>query len=117
MNRHTRTTVVLTVAVVTASVASAGVYRAVRRIPVREVEIAHHFVVLAARPIPLGARVGAADLKLTGWPSSSPLPGAFTRVEDVLGRGVIVAVTENEPLTESRLAPLDAGAGLSPAIP
>jgi pilus assembly protein CpaB len=117
MSRHTRTTVVLGVAVVTAAIASAGVYRAVRSIPVREVEVAHKFVVLAARPIPLGARLEAADLKLVGWPSSSPLPGAFTRIEDAVGRGVVMPVSENEPVIEAKLAAVDAGAGVAPAIP
>jgi pilus assembly protein CpaB len=117
MTRQTRTSVVLAVAVVTATIASAGVYRAVRSIPVREVEVAHKFVVLAARPIPLGARLEAPDLKLVGWPASSPLPGAFTRIEDAVGRGVVMPVSENEPIIEAKLAAVDAGAGVSPAIP
>lgn len=117
MNRNRRTIFVLTVALVTATIASAGVYRAVGRIPVREVEVAHHFVVLAARSLPLGTRLERADVKLVAWPSSSPLPGAFTRVEEVAGRGLVAAVSENEPILESRLAPAAAGAGLSPAIP
>ena len=89
MDRRTRTLIVVAVAVVTAVVASATVYRAIRRMPVREVEVAHHFIVLAARPLPLGTRLSAADVKLVGWPSDSPLPGAFARVEDVVGRGLI----------------------------
>ena len=117
MNRHRRTTFVLTIALVTATIASAGVYRAVSRIPVREVEVAHHYIVLAARGLALGTRVSEPDLKLVAWPSSSPLPGAFTRIEDVVGRGLVEAVSENEPILDSRLAPIGAGAGLSPAIP
>jgi pilus assembly protein CpaB len=117
MDRGTRTLIVVAVAVVTAVVASATVYRAIRRIPVREVQVAHHFIVLAARPVALGTRLTAADVKLVGWPSDSPLPGAFSRVEDVVGRGVVTGLGQNEPLSESKLAPRDAGAGLSPAIP
>jgi pilus assembly protein CpaB len=117
MNRKTRTMIVVGVAVATAAVASASVYRAVGRIPVREVEVAHQYVVLAARPVALGSRLTAADLKRVGWPSSSPLPGAFSRAEEVAGRGVITALGENEPITESKLASREAGAGLSPAIP
>ena len=40
MNRQTRTFVVLAVALVAASVASYGVYRAIASIPVRNIEIA-----------------------------------------------------------------------------
>ena len=117
MNSHKRTSFVVATALVTATIASAGVYRAVGRIPVREVEVAHHYVVLAARALPLVTRVEAADVKLVPWPSSSPLPGAFTRIDDVEGRGLVTAVSEHEPITEAKLAPLAAGAGLPPAIP
>ena len=117
MDRRTRSIVVVGVALLAATVASATVYRAVKRIPVREVEVAHQFVVMAARPLPLGTRLEATDLKRVGWPSSSPLPGAFSKVEEAVGRGVIVALGPNEPITESKLAPRAAGAGLSPAIP
>jgi pilus assembly protein CpaB len=117
MDRRTRTVVVVGVAVATAAVASAGVYRAVQRMPVRQVEVAHQFVIMAARPLPLGTRVAASDLKRVGWPSSSPLTGGLTRVEDVVGRGLITSVGQNEPITEAKLAPREAGAGLAPAIP
>jgi pilus assembly protein CpaB len=45
------------------------------------------------------------------------VPGAFTSVEQVVNRGVIQAVGENEPITDRKLAPEGAGAGLSPTIP
>jgi pilus assembly protein CpaB len=117
MDRRTRTVVVVSVALISATVASSSVYRAVKRIPVREVEVAHEFVVLSARPLPLGTRLAPSDLKRVGWPSSSPLPGAYSRVEELVGRGLVTAVSENEPITESKVAPREAGAGLSPAIP
>jgi pilus assembly protein CpaB len=117
MDRGTRTFIVVAVAVVTAAGASASVYRAIRRIPVREVQVAHHFIVLAARPVPLGTRLTRGDVKVVAWPSDSPLPGAFSRADEVVGRGVVVAMAANEPLSDAKLAPRDAGAGLSPAIP
>src|SRR5213593_571173 len=100
MTRRTRTFIVLTVALVTATVASASVYRAVRRIPVREIEVAHEFLVLAARPLPMGTKLTATDVKVVGWPASSPLPGAFKTVDDVVGRGVVTAPAANEALIE-----------------
>jgi hypothetical protein len=39
MNRGLRTVIVLVIALVMAGVASYGVYRAIQRIPVREVEV------------------------------------------------------------------------------
>jgi pilus assembly protein CpaB len=117
MNRNTRTVVVVCIATVMAAVASFGVYAAVKSIPVREVEVAHTFAAVAARSLPTGSRLGEKDVKLVAWPSKSPVTGGFSKVEDVVNRGLIGSVVENEPLTESKLAPIEAGAGLPPSIP
>ncbi|MEQ1868453.1 MAG: Flp pilus assembly protein CpaB [Vicinamibacterales bacterium] len=117
MNRNSRTLIVVVIAVATAGLASFGVYRAVKSMPVREVEVAHTFVVAATHALPAGARVTDADVKLVAWPSSAKLPGAFEKLEQVVNRGVVSALLENEPLSETKLAPLEAGAGLPPTIP
>jgi pilus assembly protein CpaB len=117
MNRTTRTIVVMTVATITATLASGGVYLAIKRIPVREVEVAHTFIVVAAKNLPTGSRLTEKDVRLAAWPSRNPVPGAFATTKDVLDRGLIGALLENEPLTESKLAPIGSGAGLPPSIP
>ena len=117
MNRTTRTVVVMAVATVTAAVASFGVYAAVKSIPVREVEVAHTFVAVAARNLPTGSRITEKDVKLVAWPEKNPVPGAFSELKPVLDRGLVAAVGENEPLTETKLAPIGSGAGLPPSIP
>jgi pilus assembly protein CpaB len=117
MNRTTRTIVVVCVATAISAVASFGVYTAVRSIPVREVEVAHAYVAVAARSLGMGSRIEAKDVKLVAWPSSNPVPGGFSTIESVVKRGLIASVVENEPLTDSKLAPLEAGAGLPPSIP
>jgi pilus assembly protein CpaB len=93
------------------------VYRAVKGIPVREVPVAHYSVVVARHALALGDLVTKEDVKLVGWPSSDPLPGGFDSIDKVVNRGVVVPVMENEPLAESKLAPVEAGAGLPPTIP
>jgi pilus assembly protein CpaB len=65
----------------------------------------------------IGTRLTADDLKLVGWPSKTPLAGSFRRIEDAVNRGLVAPVAENEPITDVKLAPRHAGAGLSPAIP
>jgi pilus assembly protein CpaB len=117
MDRRNRTIAVLVVAVVMASAASYGVYQSVQAMPVREVEVANYHVVVAARSLAMGARVTADDVKLVAWPSSSPVAGGHTAIEGIIDRGLLSAVVENEPLTESKLAPIEAGAGISPTIP
>jgi pilus assembly protein CpaB len=109
--------VVVAIAAVFAAAASFGVYRAIKRIPVREVEVAHYYAVVANRDLPLGSMIAKEDVKLVAWPSSDPLPGGFDKPEKVVGRGVIAPVLQNEPLSESKLAPIEAGAGLPPTIP
>jgi pilus assembly protein CpaB len=117
MNRRSRHIAVVSIAVATASLASFGVYRAVTRIPVREVEVARAYAVVAARSLPPGVRLGRDDVRLAAWPANSVVPGAFASVEAVLNRGLLAAVVENEPITTAKLAPAEAGGGLPPAIP
>jgi pilus assembly protein CpaB len=117
MKRGMRTLVVLGIAVLMAGVASFSVYEAIRRIPVREVEVPKAFTIVAAKGLPVGAQIAREDVKVVGWPSDSPVPGSFSSVDPVVGRGLIAPVIQNEPLTESKLAPLKSGAGLPPTIP
>ena len=116
MNRRNRTFIVVGIAVVTATLATWIVYRQLRKMPARHTEAAHLQVVVATRPLAIGAAVGPEDVKLVGWPAESPLRGTHSSPDAVIGRGLIVAVAENEPITDARLAPREAGAGLPPAI-
>ncbi len=117
MNRRNRTLLVLLAAVALASVASYLVYRTVSRMPVREVEVASVQVAVATENLPMGTLLTKDHIKLVGWPSANQVPGTYPSVEAVVGRGLIQGVATNEPLTESKLAPIEAGAGLSPSIP
>src|SRR5580765_5125407 len=117
MNRTTRTVVVMAVATLMAGIASLGVYAAVKSIPVREVEVAHTFIAVAAHNLPTGSRITERDVKLVAWPARNPLSGAFSEPKPILDRGLVAAVAENEPFTETKLAPIGSGAGLPPSIP
>ena len=74
-------------------------------------------VAVAAENLPTGTRLTKDHIKVVGWPSSSPVQGAFASPDPIVGRGLIQSVRANEPLTESKLAPIEAGAGLPPSIP
>ena len=116
MNRRTRHLVVLMIAIVTASIASFGVYRAMAQMPAQRVD-AMTQVVVAAKPMVIGTAITAKDVKLVAWPASSLVPGAITDIKAAIDRGLLASVLENEPLTNDKLAPIASGAGLSPAIP
>jgi pilus assembly protein CpaB len=117
MNRNTRTLIVLLVAIATAAAATLLVYQAIQRRPLQQVANPQTFVVVAAHPLQTGALLSAIDVKLVGWPGDAVVPGSFTKVEDVVGRGVLASMSENEPLTDGKVAPVGAGAGLPPTIP
>ena len=117
MNRRSRTVLVLVIAVVMAAAASFVVYRTIQKIPVRQVEVANYHVVVAARPISMGTRLKAEDVKVVAWPSSSPVANGHNDVKAVIDRGLLSSVVENEPLTENKLASIESGAGLPPTIP
>jgi len=116
MNRRNRTLVVLIVAIAVASGASYFVYRAVTNIPVREVEVRSYYVAVAAKSLPVGTMIAQRDVKLVPWHAASPVAGGYSKVEEVVNRGLISSVVENEPLTSTKLAVIEAGAGLPPTI-
>ena len=74
-------------------------------------------IVVAAETLTLGTRVAELQLRMVPWPKAVALEGSFLDPEEVVGRGVIVPMLANEPVMESKLAPTEAGAGLTTAIP
>lgn len=117
MARSTRTLLVLLLSVLVAGVASFVVYQQVQSIPVREIEVRSYSVAVAAKALPMGTLLTATDVKLVAWPQASPVAGAFTKVDEVVNRGLLSSVVENEPLTAAKVAVAEAGAGLAPTIP
>jgi pilus assembly protein CpaB len=117
MNRSLRTLIVLLVALTAAGVASFAVYRAVSNVPVKQVEVATVHLLVAARPLSVGTLLSKDDVRVVGWPAASPVPGGLTKPEEAIGRGLLQSVSENEPITASKVALPEAGAGLPPTIP
>lgn len=103
-------------ALVASAVTSYGTFVAISRRPVQRVEIATRHAVVAAKALPVGTMLTADNVKVVPWPSATPLEGGFDNVDAVVGRGLIAAVVENEPLVEVKVAPKEAGAGLPPSI-
>lgn len=116
MNRR-RLLIGLAAAVVLAVLASTFVYRQIRQAPVVQQQVAATQIVVAAMPLALGTRLDEHDLRLVPWPGNEPVPGMFTRIQDVTGRAIITNMVQNEPVLESKLAPREAGAGLPATIP
>jgi len=74
-------------------------------------------IVVAAHDLPAGVVLTADDVKLTGWPSATALPGSFSKIDDVVSHALIYPMGEKEPILERSLALQGSGLGLSVKIP
>ena len=115
--KRNRTLIVMAISVVTAAAASFAVYRAIQSMPVRKVEIGTVPVVVAKKPLPVGTRLTADHLTVAAWPARTQVPGAFADPKELVDRGVIATISENEPVTQGKVAAAGVGAGLPPVIP
>ena len=73
-------------------------------------------IVLATHNLEVGTLIKENDLKLVDWTGTVPA-GAGAKIQDVVGRGVVSPIYNDEPVLESRLAPRGAGGGLAAMIP
>ena len=94
-----------------------GTYQYIQNIPAREITLPTNPVVVAARDLALGAALKREDLRVIAWPADAVPAGAFKDPQEILERGLIQPVTQNEAILPSKLAPTEAGAGLPPVIP
>jgi pilus assembly protein CpaB len=74
-------------------------------------------VVAAKDVLRAGTQLSEDNVALIDWPLNIPLQGAYTKVEDVLGRPLIQPVAANQPVLESSLALPGSGLGLTVRIP
>jgi pilus assembly protein CpaB len=74
-------------------------------------------VMVAAADLDLGAELRREDLRAIQWPADSLPPGAFQSVDELVGRGLVQQMVQNEPFLPAKLASKEAGAGLPPVIP
>src|ERR1700752_3171550 len=74
-------------------------------------------IVVASEKLSLGNRLTEQQLRVASWPKANLPEGRFSDPQEIIGRGVIVPMSPNEPILDSKLASKEAGAGLSSAIP
>ena len=74
-------------------------------------------VLVAASDMDLGAEVRREDLRAIQWPADAVPMGAFSNPDELVGRGLIQPVTQNEVFLPAKLASKEAGAGLPPLLP
>ncbi len=74
-------------------------------------------IVVAAKPLGIGATIKPTDIRISKTPVSAFPKGAFSKPDEVIDRPVTSAILMDEPVLEGRLAVRGSGVGLAPMIP
>jgi pilus assembly protein CpaB len=112
-----RVFIVLALAVTAGGVFAYGTYNYISSVKPTTVSLPTKPVVVAGTDLDVGADLARENLKIIDWPANAIPADAFSKPEDVVGRGLIMPVIQNEPILPMKLASKEAGAGLPPAIP
>ncbi|UCE32704.1 MAG: Flp pilus assembly protein CpaB [Burkholderiales bacterium] len=78
--------------------------------------LATNRIAVASVDISLGQAIAQETIRLIEWPSGSVPAGAFATVEGLEGRVAKTAILRDEPVLESKLAPVGTKGGLSAVI-
>jgi pilus assembly protein CpaB len=108
---------VLAIAILAGGGLAYGTYNFMQNQPVKQVNTPTQPVVVAAGDLQLGAEIKKEDLQVVQFPAGKTPEGTFAKVDEVVGRGLIVPIVKNEPILKAKLASKEAGSGLPPVIP
>ena len=114
---RTRVFIVFVMAVTVGGVFAYATYNYVQTAPTKTVPMPTTKVIVAASDLDIGAELRQDDLRIIEWPSTAVPAGAFSNSNELIGRGLVLPVIQNEPILPTKLASKDAGGGLPPAIP
>jgi pilus assembly protein CpaB len=109
--------IVLVLAIAAGTVFAFGTYNYVQKLPARTVEIPTVKIVVAGSDLEIGDEITKNSVRVIDWPTNAAPKNGISDANEVIGRGLVMPMIQNEPFLELKLAPKDAGAGLPPAIP
>jgi pilus assembly protein CpaB len=113
-----RVFIVFVLAITAGGTLALGTYNYMQRSGgTRTISLPTRSVVVAAADLDVGAELTKDNVRIIEWPANAVPAGAFEKPEEVIGRGLILPVIQNEPFLPMKLASKDAGSGLPPAIP
>jgi pilus assembly protein CpaB len=115
MNRL-RALIILILAVTAGGVFACGTYKYVQKQPVGPAAMPTRPVVVAAADLDVGATITRDDVKVVEWPTNAAPANAIGDPNELIGRGIVMPMIQNEPFLPMKLASKDIGAGLPPAI-
>jgi len=111
-----RVFIVLVIALSAGGVFAYATYNFVQQ-PAPAASMKTQSVVVAAADLQLGKELKPEDVRMIQFPEGSVPMGTFTSPDDIMGRGVISPIVQNEPILSAKLASKEAGFGLPPIIP
>jgi pilus assembly protein CpaB len=112
-----RVFIVLALAISAGGVFAFATYNYVQKLPAKTASIPTKPVVVAAADLEVGAEITRDDVRIIDWPASAAPTTAISDPKEVIGRGLIMPMIQNEPFLNLKLASAEAGTGLPPAIP
>jgi len=112
-----RVFIVFVMAITVGGVFAYATYNYVQNAPAKTVTMPTQKVIVAASDLDIGAEIAQDDLRIIDWPANAVPAGAFHDPNEVIGRGLVLPVIQNEPILPMKLADKNAGGGLPPAIP
>jgi pilus assembly protein CpaB len=115
MNRN-RLLLIGVVALALGALVSLGVYQNLKSKTSRDTRPGVDAVV-AAGDIQVGAKLSDGDVRVVHYPEGSMPPNIFHAKSEVVGRGVILPISQGEFILPSKLAGENAGYGLPGLIP
>ena len=108
---------VLVLAVTAGGALAFATYNYVQHQPARSASIPTRPVVVAATDLDIGAELRREDIRVIDWPANAVPANAISDPKEVIGRGIVLPMIQNEPILPMKLASTEAGSGLPPAIP
>ena len=111
-----RVFIVFVLAIAAGGVFAFGTYNYVQKLPVKTVAMPTKPVVVASNDLDIGAEISRDDVRVIDWPTSAVPANAISDPQEVIGRGIIMPMIQNEPFLPLKLSGKEGG-GLPPAIP
>jgi pilus assembly protein CpaB len=113
-----RVFIVFVLAITAGGVFAFGTYNYVQKIPKTQEKAADTTpVAVANADLDIGTEIQKDDVRVVQWPKIAVPANAITDPKEVIGRGVVVPMIQNEPFLPLKLSSKDGGGGLPPAIP
>jgi pilus assembly protein CpaB len=111
-----RPLVILLIAVTAGSVFACATYKYVQKQPDRAAAMPTKPVAVAAADLDVGSTIRREDVKLVEWPANALPANVISEPNELVGRGLVLPMIQNEPFLPLKLASKDLGGGLPPVI-